>query len=322
MRVPKLALPRDGFRRSSGHRMKHLIRSLFAAALPLLATSMLHAADKKVVLVAGRPSHPPGMHEFRAGMLLFEKCLAGYPGIQVVVASNGWPTKVVGEKAVDDNSVFEDAAAVVIYADGGGGHPAIQGDRMALFDRLAKKGVGLGFAHYGVEVPAGDPGAAMHRWVGGYYEHKFSVNPMWKPSFDTFPDHPVTRGVKPFATHDEWYFNMRWVPTGKGVTPILVSTPGDAVRKGPYVYPQGPYDHIVAASGRAETMMWVFERPEGGRGFGFTGGHTHKNWSDPSQRKVLLNAVVWIAGLEVPKDGVPSSPSEADLAAHQDKKGR
>ena len=104
----------------------------------------------------------------------------------------------------------------------------------------------------------------MHRWIGGYYETNCSVNPMWKPAFDKFPTHPVTRGVGPFATHDEWYFNMRWTPDAgaKGrVTPILVATPSDEVRKGPYVSPRGPYDHIIAASGRAETMMWVMRAP-------------------------------------------------------------
>ncbi len=54
-------------------------------------------------------------------------------------------------------------------------------------------------------------------------------------------------------------------------TPILVASPSDDVRDGPYVYPAGPYDHIVANSGRAEAMMWAVERTDGGRGFGFTG---------------------------------------------------
>ena len=83
--------------------------------------------------------------------------------------------------------------------------------------------------------------------------------------------------MRPFSTKDEWYFNMRWRENSKGITPILVATPSDAVRKGPYVHPKGPYDHIVAASGREETTMWTYERPGGGRGFGFTGGHTHAN---------------------------------------------
>ena len=33
---------------------------------------------------------------------------------------------------------------------------------------------------------------------------------MWAPKFETFPSHPVTRGVKPFSTRDEWYFNIRF----------------------------------------------------------------------------------------------------------------
>ena len=96
--------------------------------------------------------------------------------------------------------------------------------------------------------------------------------------------------MKPFSNRDEWYFNMRWPADKKGLTPILVATPSDEVRKGPYVHPKGPYEHIVAASGREETLMWTYERPDGGRGFGFTGGHTHANWGNDSQRKVVLNA--------------------------------
>jgi hypothetical protein len=278
------------------------------------------AADKKIVIIAGKISHGPGDHEFRAGSLLLQRCLNEQKGIHAEVYSNGWPTKVEGGKTVDDNSVFEGASAVLIYADGGGGHPAIQADHMKVLDGLAAKKVGLGFAHYGVEVPKGDPGAAMHRWVGGYYEHQFSVNPMWEPDFKTFPKHPITRGVKPFQVRDEWYFNMRWVPESKGVTPILVATPSDKVRQGPYVYPQGPYEHIVKDSGRAETMMWAYDRKDGGRGFGFTGGHRHVNWGDDNFRKAVLNALVWSAHGNVPRKGIPSTVDPEELKQNMDPK--
>src|SRR5918994_3291505 len=285
-----------------------LVRSAFIAlaAVLLAAGPPARAADKRLVLIAGRPSHPPGMHEFRAGCLLFQKALASVPGITVQVYDMGWPSKIVDGARVDDDAALDNADAVLIYSDGGRGNPAIQGDRLKLIDALAAKGVGLGFAHYGVEVPAGVPGEAMHRWIGGFYETLFSVNPMWKPAFDKLPDHPVTRGVKPFATHDEWYFNMRWASDAAKarVTPILVATPGDEVRKGPYVSPRGPYDHIVADSGKAETMMWVKERPDGGRSFGFTGGHSHSHWGDPNQRRVMLNALLWIAKVNIPAAGV------------------
>ena len=104
------------------------------------------------------------------------------------------------------------------------------------------------------------------------------------------------------------------------LTPILVATPTDEVRKGPYVSPRGPTTTSSAASGQAETMMWAFERPDGGRGFGFTGGHTHLNWGDPNQRKVMLNALLWLAKIEVPANGVTDSITEADLAMNLDEK--
>src|SRR5688572_24276434 len=93
------------------------------------------AADKNIVLIAGKQSHGPGDHEFRAGSLLLKKCLDQVPGVSSTVYSNGWPHV---------ENVFDNADAILIYADGGGGHPAIQGERVKIIDGLAKKGVGIG----------------------------------------------------------------------------------------------------------------------------------------------------------------------------------
>jgi hypothetical protein len=67
-------------------------------------------------------------------------------------------------------------------------------------------------------------------------------------------------------------------------------------------------------------MMWVFERPGGSRGMGFTGGHTHTNWGDANQRKIMLNALLWLAKVEVPAKGVEDKITEADLAMNLDEK--
>jgi len=94
------------------------------------------------------------------------------------------------------------------------------------------------------------------------------------------------------------------------------------VRDGPYVWPAGPYPHIQANKGRDEVMMWCVERPDGGRGFGWTGGHYHKNWSNESYRKVVLNALVWLVKMEVPAGGVSCAVSEDDLKLNLDPKGK
>jgi len=62
------------------------------------------------------------------------------------------------------------------------------------------------------------------------------------------------------------------------------------------------------------------ERLEGGRGFGFTGGHYHRNWGNDNFRKIMLNAILWVAKVEVPPEGVDSSVSAADLKQNLDKK--
>ncbi|MEO8481063.1 MAG: ThuA domain-containing protein [Acidobacteriota bacterium] len=290
-----------------------------------VVTLTVHGANKTLVLLAGRASHGPGQHEFRAGSLLFQKALAGVTGLTVEVVANGWPTKTVDGQVVDDNTVLEKADAILVYADGGRGNPAIQGNRIAVLDALAAKGVGLGFAHYGVEFPVGAGADAMLRWTGGYYEDRYSVNPMWSPQYQTFPAHPITRGVLPFSNRDEWYFNMRWTNDAAAkarVTPLLTATPSDDVRKGPYVSPPGPYPHIVADSGKIETLMWAYERPNGGRSFAFTGGHTHKNWGDVNQRRVMLNALLWMSKIDVPATGVVDRITDADLEMNLDPKGK
>src|SRR6185295_4165709 len=126
-----------------------MIRNLLIAVLALGLTGA-SPETRKLGLVAGKQTHGPGDHEFRAGSLLLKKCLEKFPGLEVVVVPNGWP---------EDVKVFDGAAAIVCYADGGGGHPFIQGERSKLIDDLARKGVGIGMMHYGVEVPKDKGGA-------------------------------------------------------------------------------------------------------------------------------------------------------------------
>ncbi|MEX1295571.1 MAG: ThuA domain-containing protein [Candidatus Limnocylindrales bacterium] len=274
----------------------------------------------KLLLIAGRPSHSPGAHEYRAGMLLLAQCLQAVPNLEVDVHDEGW---------VSSDDAFAGASAVAIFADGGVRHPLLEDDHLATISNLIdERRLGFGLMHYAVELPEGDGAERVGSWIGGHYEDQVSCNPIWKARIEHLPAHPVARGVAPFETTDEWYFNIQFdqaavdrseMPGSAGrITPILVATPLNAVRQGPYVYPQGPYPHIVAASGRCETLMWVFERFDGGRGFGLTGGHFHANWANAAFRTAVLNALVWIAGVEVPVDGVRSVPTADDLSRNLD----
>lgn len=291
--------------------MKRILSLLLLALMATSLTATAAEKNRKLIIIAGKPSHPPLMHEFRAGSLLLQKCLQGFPGLTVEVHTNGW---------VSDEKTFDDADAVFIYADGGGKHPAVVDNHLETLRKLVARGVGFGCGHYGVEVVPDQAGKEFKEWLGGHYENSYSCNPIWDANYEKFPKHPIANGVKPFTTKDEWYFNMRWNEDPKGLTPILVAKPSDATRDGPYVYPKGPYPHIQAAKGRDETMMWAYERPDGGRAFGFTGGHFHLNWGNDNQRKVVLNALVWLAKGKVPKNGVESKVTEEELMQNLDPK--
>ena len=305
-----------------------MIRCLITFALVLCCLLSAPACSsagesRKLVIVAGKPSHPPRMHEFNAGVQLLVDCLKNVPDLNVKYVLNGWPK---------NDRIFAGADAVVFYMDGGGRHEIVQenGRRLKLIDEWVKNGVGIGCMHYGVEVVADQAGQELKRWIGGHYENMFSCNPIWEPHFAVLPDHAITRGVKPFQISDEWYFNMRFIADIPGDVPaeadgikffpILLATPSDDVRDGPYVYPKGPYAHIEANSGRSEATMWAVERSDGGRGFGFTGGHFHDNWSNDDFRKVVLNGMLWIAKANVPADGVQSKLQPGQIDENLDPK--
>jgi type 1 glutamine amidotransferase len=278
-----------------------------------LVTYKKDGSAKKVVFVAGRPSHGPGEHEHRAGCLLLQSCLEGCPGVVSFVYTNGWPQ--------NPTEAFADAATVVVYSDGGGGHPLLQDDHLDVIGDLVKKGVGLVCIHYAVEPTKEKGEKEFLDWIGGCFEINHSVNPTWTADFKELPKHPVTNGVRPFKIFDEWYFYMRFRDGMQGVTPILTAIPPESTMSRPNGTHEGnPEVREAVKRGEPQHMAWACERPDGGRGFGFTGAHYLKNFGNGDFRKLVLNAILWTAHIEVPADGVQSQVSEDDLKKNLDKK--
>ncbi|MFM9029329.1 MAG: ThuA domain-containing protein, partial [Opitutaceae bacterium] len=225
---------------------------------------------------------------------------------------NGWPKEASSLTGVD---------AVVMYCDGGVKHLALAENRLAILTALAARGVGIGCVHYAVEPTKEKGQAEFLRMIGGAFETHWSVNPHWDANFQSLPVHPITRGVKPFTIRDEWYFNMRFTDGRRGVTPILAAVPDASVT----TRPDGPHSgnpdmRAQVARGDAQVVSWAFERPDGGRGFGFTGAHYHANWGNEDFRRIVLNAILWLARMEVPAGGVKSTVTADDLSVNLDPK--
>jgi hypothetical protein len=99
----------------------------------------------------------------------------------------------------------------------------------------------------------------------------------------------------------------------KGITPILQALPPDGTRR---------TDAAKARKGEIETMAWAFERKEGGRSFGFTGGHFHRNWAEENFRRIVVNAILWTTKIDVPESGAKVDFDPADLNKNLDRKGK
>jgi hypothetical protein len=287
----------------AGPPMKMQVRNIRLKRLPM-------KDKKKIVFVAGAKSHGYMGHEHKAGNLLLAKLLnENVPEIHATTYAYDWPT---------DPTAFDNADAIVMYSNGGANHMVVP--HLDEVGALAKKGVNIACVHYGVEVEKGKPGDAFIDWIGGYFETFWSVNPWWTAEFTSLPDHPVARGVKPFAIEDEWYYNMRFRHSMEGITPILTAVPPlSTIEREDGPHSNNKHVRMMTKNKTPQHLLWVFERPDGGRGFGFTGGHWHYNWANDQFRKVILNALVWLVGVDVPKNGVPSkTPTLEELEANQD----
>ena len=102
-------------------------------------------------------------------------------------------------------------------------------------------------------------------------------------------EHPVARGLpERFRLHDEFYYNLRFAAEDPRLQPIL-SVPA-----------------LAGDQENGDVVAWAVEREGGGRGFGTSTGHFFENWKNPNYRKLILNAIIWTAGAEVPAGGVES----------------
>ena len=116
--------------------------------------------SKKICFMAGPQSHGYGAHEHYAGCMLLANALAeSRPDYEVVVYKDGWP---------EDPKAFDGADTIVMYCDGGGGHPVAE--HLAQIDALAAKGVGVVCIHYGVEVSKYPPIQSRNRSPGSPFK--------------------------------------------------------------------------------------------------------------------------------------------------------
>ena len=258
---------------------------LIVLAIVLLPLPAAHAQSVRHVLLLGmKRDHPQGRHEYMAGLRVLEKCLVDVPEIktEVVAADEPWP---------DGPELLKKADAVVLYLGQGAKWMQADPQRMAALKDLARRGGGIVALHSGIMSTDAKDIDLFRDLVGGCHggpDRRYIV--MDADLRVTDRSHPITMGVADVRIHDEFYFKLKFARQGK-LQPIL----------------QLPIE------GKAETVAWAYERPDGGRSVGFSGMDPHANWRVPSYRRLAAQAVLWTLKLPVPHDGLPVNVPEALL---------
>lgn len=253
----------------------------------------LVGGGQSVLFIAGPKSHGAGQHEHPAGCALLAEHLnaSGLP-LKATV-SQGWPA---------DAAAIEAADTIVIYADGLEYNP-VNGHLDAL-RRHYQAGKGLAVLHWALEPGSPELATLWDQMIGGHFDPDWSVNPIWKMTQPILGSHPATQGVTAFEVEDEFYYHLR---LRADVVPLLQALPpadsigADGPRSG------NPAVRKAIAEGTPQTLAWVVVNPNKSRGFGFSGGHFHKLWANDNFRKLVLNGIVWSAGIEIPAAGVTSA---------------
>jgi type 1 glutamine amidotransferase len=255
----------------------------------------------KIVLIAGKVSSKAGQHEYFAGCAMMMNWLKQNPGVFPVMARDGWPK---------NERIFEHAKSVVYYGDGGGNLPFIEPARWAILKTAMDSGAGFVLLHQAVDFPKG-PDAEIKQWLGGVFLSDIGCRGHWNMEFSKFPDHPIMRGVTPFkAPGDGWLYNLHFADDA-GFTPLVAGAVPDTSRT---------TRDAKTHAGRDEIIGWAYQRANGGRGFSFTGCDLHKNWGEESQRRLVINGILWTAKMEIPKGGAMVNLDPDDLRRNLDDK--
>src|SRR5947209_6675984 len=261
-----------------------MFRVTFSVLLSLILTLACASAapdqasrPKRLLLIGQGPDgHPAKSHEFMAGVSVLQKLLQPVPGLKtaVVKADEPWP---------DGPTLIDQADEIVMFVTQGAQWMQNEPNRYAALKRLAERKGGIVALHWAV-------GAKDERYIQGqldllggtrggpqrkYKELETDVKVVDRA-------HPITSGLADFKIMDEFYYHLDFVKPAGSVHPLLTARIDD----------------------NDEVVCWSWERPAGGRSFGYVGIHFHSNWQRPEYRRLAVQGILWTLDLPIPKEGI------------------
>lgn len=250
---------------------------LLLVTLPASAVEPGETKPKQLLLLGQGPDgHPATTHEYLPGLSMLEALLKKAPNLQTRIerADEPW---------ADGPQKLAEADGCVLFLSEGAKWANADPRRYDALTRLAARRGGLVVLHWGMGTKDAANIAPFVRLLGGCHggpDRRYRVlETEWRIAA---PDHAVLTAVGPLKVRDEFYYRLKFAEAPQ-VQPLI----------------------SVSIDGRDETVAWAWQRPEGGRSFGFSGLHFHDNWRHQEYRRLVSQAVLWTLKLPIPADGLP-----------------
>jgi hypothetical protein len=232
---------------------------------------------KVALLYQGPDGHPPQTHEYELGVRLLQKVLQKVPDLETALVKADEPWQ-------DGPALLAKLDGAVLFLSEGAAWLARNPQRLDAFRALAKRKGGLVVLHWAMGTKDAANIKPFVELFGGCHggpDRKYKVLSTEAVLVDRM--HPLCRGLGHFKTRDEFYYRLKVTASNAELLPLVQ----------------------VEIDGKMETVAWAWERPDGGRSFGFSGLHFHENWQMPEYRRLAAQAVLWTNRVPIPRDGLP-----------------
>ncbi len=265
--------------------MLKLYLAIACSLLGLVAPSHAEAPKKLLLLYQSPDGHPPQTHEYEAGVKLIAKLLKGVPNLEIMMACADSPWK-------EGPDLLSRADGAVLFLAEGARWLQTDAERWKAFEQFARRGGCLVLLHWAMGTKDAKYIDGCVKLFGGCHggpDRKFQI--LETKAQPASPRHPIATGIEPFRVKEEFYYRLKF-PTGKESSQAVLQ---------------------AAIDGNEETVAWAYDRPDGGRSFGFSGLHFHDNWRLPEYRRLVAQGILWSLKLPIPKEGAGVEIDAAEL---------
>ncbi len=219
---------------------------------------------KKLLLLGQSPDgHPKGTHEYLQGMKQIARLLAGEQGVEVEIVN-------ADEPWAEGPELLAKADGVVVFLSQGAAWLNNNEDRRKAFEALAARGGAVSVLHWGMGTKDADDIAPFTAIFGACHggpdrKYKFLETDV------AVGDHIIAGGIKDFRLNEEFYYALKTAKGAENIEPVLKAQ----------------------IDGNWEMVCWAWQRPDGGRAFGFSGLHFDENWQRPEYQRLVKRGVLW-----------------------------